>query len=65
MFFLTREGLLIIIAIFAGIQAVHAARVTHDDTRVVTSDRIITAQFIGLIVILSWMARLITPDAHL
>jgi Zn-dependent protease len=65
MFFLTREGLLIIIAIFAGIQAVHAARVTHDDAREVTSDRIITAQFIGLIVILSWMARLITPDAHL
>jgi Zn-dependent protease len=58
MFLITREGLLILVAIFAGIQAVHATRETADD-------RVITAQFIGLVVILSLMARLIAPDAHL
>jgi Zn-dependent protease len=73
MFFMTREGMLILIAIFAGIQAVRGTNDPHDvrdlrdapDARDAVSDRVITAQFIGLIVILSWMARLITPDAHL
>jgi Zn-dependent protease len=74
MFVVTREGLLIIVAIFAGIQAVGAARAvshtgvtraTPDAREVATNDSVITAQFIGLIVILSVMARLITPNAHL
>lgn len=59
MFFVTREGLLIIVAIFAGIQAVGA---TSEDA---DNDRVITAQFIGLVIILSLMARLIAPDVHL
>jgi Zn-dependent protease len=59
MFFVTREGLLILVAIFAGVQA---ASVKQDDA---VDDRVITMQFIGLIVILSWMARLLTPDVHL
>jgi Zn-dependent protease len=58
MFFLTHEGLLILVAVFAGIQAAGAPRET-------TEDRVITAQFIGLVVILSLMAKLIAPDAHL
>ena len=67
MFFVTREGLLVLVAIFAGMQAVQTAQnvQTARDVREVTSDRVITAQFIGLVVILSWMAKLITPDAHL
>jgi Zn-dependent protease len=79
MFFLTREGLLILVAIFAGLQAMHATRAetathatavqataTHGNaTPEIVSDHVITAQFIGLVVILSLMARLIAPDAHL
>jgi Zn-dependent protease len=58
MFFYTREGLLVLVAIFAGIQAAAAREDAADD-------RVITAQFIGLVVILSLMARLIAPDVHL
>jgi Zn-dependent protease len=58
MFFFTREGLLVLVAIFAGIQAAGAREDAADD-------RVITAQFIGLVIILSLMARLIAPDVHL
>lgn len=73
-FFVTREGLLILVAIFAGLQAWHAGRAdtaTHDAgahaaaMREPINDSVITAQFIGLVVILSAMAKLIAPNAHL
>lgn len=73
-FFVTREGLLILVAIFAGLQAWHAGRAdtaTHEAgthaaaMREPINDAVITAQFIGLVVILSAMAKLIAPNAHL
>ena len=76
MFFVTHEGLLILVAIFAGVQAVgatntkgdargaHAVRNEHAAAPAV-GDHVITAQFIGLVVILSWMAKLLVPDAHI
>jgi Zn-dependent protease len=68
MFFVTHEGLLILVAIFAGMQAAGAAAATATSPTApaeAPGDRLITAQFVGLVVILSWMAKLLAPDAHL
>lgn len=57
MFFITHEGLLVLLAILAGMQALRAD--FHPP-----GDRVISAQYAGLIAVLSWMSTLATlPSA--
>jgi Zn-dependent protease len=51
MFLLTREGLLVIVALLAALQA------WHSDGRA-PGDRVALGQFVALIVVLSWMCTL-------
>ena len=57
MFAFTHEGLLIILALTAGLQSVRPAAHSGGDAP-------ITAQFIGLVVMLSALAKLVAVDAH-
>jgi hypothetical protein len=51
-FLLTREGLLLLMAILAGVNAVREPDLPE-------GDRAIAVQFAGLVLILSWMSMLI------
>jgi hypothetical protein len=52
---LTREGLLVLLAVLSGIQAV------REQPRAEDGDTMIAAQYVGLVTVLSWLSRIASP----